>query len=151
MASRTVRNPTRRDPKLIDEAPLSLPVVPEAGDEERYFEMASTLAAELDSARAELSQLKAKKTIDDVRAGMLEGYSNKVFWFVAVYCSVVGIFLALAGWGHATDFSLSDTILSIIAGSTAVSVIGLIGMVISGLFGSSPRARAKAVSKKTSP
>lgn len=141
--------PAQRDPGLIDTAPL-VPDTPEASDEEFYYEMASSLAAELESARAELSALKATKTIDDVRADMLEGYSNRVFWFVAVYCTVVGIALGLAGWRHLTSFEISNTILSIIAGSTAVSVIGLIGMVISGLFGSTSRARAKAVSKKAS-
>lgn len=146
---RIVQKPTQRDPHLIDEAPLTLPVERDSGDEDFYYELASSLAAELESARAELVALQAKKTVDDVRAAMLEGYSNRVFWFVAMYCLVVGVFLMLAGWASVTRFHLSDTILAIIAGSTAVSVIGLIGMVISGLFGSSARTRTKTPPKKT--
>jgi len=134
---------TRRDPSLIDSAPPETGVGSERASDDVYFHMVTSLASELDAANAELSRLKAKRTIEEVRAGMLEEYSNKVFWFVVFYCLVVGIMLVLAGWNDRTGFSLSDTILGIIAGSTAVSVIGLIGMVISGLFGGAASQRAK--------
>ena len=65
---------------------------------------------------------------------MLEPYVNKVFTFVAFYCGFVGLILFLTAMK--IDFSLPETILAIISGSTAVSVIGLIGLVITGLFGS---------------
>lgn len=113
--------------------------------------MASSLAAQLESTKAELDKLAGKKTVDDVRAEMLADFSTNTFRFVVGYCAVVGIMLLLAGWKGATGFSLSDTILGIIAGSTAVSVIGLIGMVVSGLFGRAqklPAARKKASTKK---
>lgn len=133
---------TRRDPELIAGAPLELPVGSGDSEENVFYEMASSMASELEEVRAELDRLRTKgaidevkKTMDEVRAGMLEGYSNRVFWFVAVYCIAVGAMLLLAGWKGKSGFELSDTILGIIAGSTAVSVIGLIGMVISGLFG----------------
>jgi hypothetical protein len=99
------------------------------------FEYVSELALELEEFTAENARLKGKQSVDDVRAEMLKPYANKVFWFVVWYCVVVGAMLLLAGFRAVTGFVLSDTILSIIAGSTAVSVIGLIGMVISGLFG----------------
>jgi hypothetical protein len=65
---------------------------------------------------------------------MLKEYVDKVFNFVAVYCGVVAIFLFLCAM-PGDEFSLPESILAIIAGSTAVSVIGLIGLVITGLFG----------------
>jgi hypothetical protein len=110
-----------------------------AGDE-LYLEMIGQLSSELEKANAELERVTAKRTVDDVRAQMLEEYSNKVFYFVAAYCFSVGAMLVMAGFTEKTGFKLSDTILSIIAGSTAVSVIGLIGMVVSGLFGGAARA-----------
>jgi hypothetical protein len=89
----------------------------------------------LSDAEAELERLKGQKAVEQVRAGLLAPYSSKVYWFVVGYCLSVGAILLLSGWGKSNGFALSDTVLSIIAGSTAVSVIGLIGMVISGLFG----------------
>lgn len=108
-----------------------------------YLDIIGELSSELETAKAELERVTAKRTVDEVRAQMIEGYSNKVFNFVAAYCLSVGAMLLMAGFTDKTGFKLSDTILSIIAGSTAVSVIGLIGMVVSGLFGRAARA-AKA-------
>jgi hypothetical protein len=144
-----VPKPTRRDPALIDAAPLELePGSADAGivadTNLQYLEIIGDLASRVEELQAELERANGKKTVDEVRADMLEGYSNRVFCFVAAYCVVVGIMLLLAGWAECTHFRLSDTILGIIAGSTAISVIGMIGMVITGLFGSSPAAKARA-------
>jgi hypothetical protein len=97
--------------------------------------MVSYLSDSLSDKDAELERLKGQQTVEQVRATLLAPFSSKVYWFVVGYCAVVGIMLLLSGWKTSTGFTLSDTVLGIIAGSTAVSVIGLIGMVISGLFG----------------
>lgn len=132
------------DASLIDSAPVepdSLPVA--LGDQdlqEAYdslIEYVGYLSDRLAETEAENEKLKAQQTIDQVKAALLKPFSRSVFWFVVGYCAVVGAMLILAGWGATTGFTLSDVILGIIAGSTAVSVIGLIGMVISGLFGGS--------------
>jgi len=105
-----------------------------AADEPSILDLIAGLAARADAAESENTRLKAKKTIDDVKAQMMEPYANKVFSFVVFYCIVVALMLVASAtaprWFH-----LSDTILSIVAGSTAASVIGLIGIVVSGLFG----------------
>lgn len=124
------------DPAIVEGAPIEPFDVRPDGDD-RYLDVIGELAAELEARDAELNRLKGKKTVEEVRAQMLERYSDNVFWFVVIYCGVVGVMLLLAGFGAWTGFALSDAILGIIAGSTAVSVIGLIGMVVSGLFGSS--------------
>lgn len=120
---------------------------PDGSGEAELMAMLVRTSTELEAANFELVRLRTKKTVDDVRAQMLEGYSNRVFWFVVIYCLAVGALLLLSGFKRYSGFELADTILGITAGSTAVSVIGLIGMVITGLFGSSPRARAKAAGK----
>lgn len=97
------------------------------------------MSEQLASAEAELSKLAGRQTVDQVKATLLAPYSSRVFWFVVWYCVAVGVMLLMAGFKEGTHFELSDTILGIIAGSTAVSVIGLIGMVISGLFGAGKR------------
>lgn len=136
------------DPGLIDSAPLSPNAVPDVAGEIDYVTEFARVSSELEAANAELVRIRVKKTVDDVRAQMLEGYSNRVFWFVVAYCVAVGAMLVMAGFKRHTGFELADTILGIIAGSTAVSVIGLIGMVITGLFGSSPRAQARSGEKR---
>jgi len=85
-------------------------------------------------------RLTSEIDIDKVKARMLQPFVTNVFWFVVLYCAFVGVCLLLDAW-HIHRFSLSDTVLGIISGSTAVSVIGLIGMVITGLFGSTPKAK----------
>jgi hypothetical protein len=131
--------PARLDPKVIDAAPVDPDVVPVQINDDLFGEfrdMVGDLALQLDEANAEIERLRGQKTVAQVKAAMLEPYSKGVFWFVVGYCVVVAILLVLAGWGAVTGFHLSDAILGIIAGSTAVSVIGLIGMVITGLFAS---------------
>jgi hypothetical protein len=92
------------------------------------------LAARLEEAEAENERLRGKQTVDEVKAGMMKPYADRVYWFVVGYCAVVAVILVFSGF-RVGGFGLSDTTLGIIAGSTAVSVIGLIGIVVSGLFG----------------
>lgn len=92
------------------------------------------LADELAKASADLAAERARSDVEKVKAKLLEPYVNKVFNFVAVYCATVAIFIFMSALQQ-PGFKLPESILAIIAGSTAVSVIGLIGLVISGLFG----------------
>lgn len=91
------------------------------------------LSDELSEVEAENVRLRSASDIEAVKARMLEPYVNKVFTFVAIYCGFVGIVLFMVGMK--ISFDLPESILAIISGSTAVSVIGLIGLVITGLFG----------------
>ncbi|WP_292623850.1 hypothetical protein [Novosphingobium sp. 17-62-19] len=124
------------DLSAIERAPIKvdeeLDGVPEALA--KAYEDLGVLADLLTEAEAEIEKLNAKATVDDIKAQMLQPYAEKVYGFVAIYCTGVFILLLASGQRNG-DFHLSDTVLSIISGSTAVSVIGLIGMVISGLFG----------------
>lgn len=127
------------EPPAIDSSPIDVDV---EGDQdadsleralEEALEQIGDLTASLSAAEAQIERLDGKSDIEAVKARMLEPYVNKVFNFVAIYCGIVGAFLFL----HALQirFELPEPILAIIAGSTAVSVIGLIGLVITGLFG----------------
>jgi len=91
------------------------------------------MATRLGDVEAENKRLKEEVSIDRVKALMMQPYADKVFNFMVGYCSVVGLIIVADGFG--VHFHLSDTVVSIIAGSTAVSVIGLIGIVVGGLFG----------------
>lgn len=124
------------DPRVIGSAPISV----EFGDVDaktelaRAYEELGYFQDQLLQTQAELDSLKEKRTVDQVRADLIKPYTNKVFWFVVWYCIVVGMIIVADGI-QALEFDLQESTIGIIAGSTAVSVIGLIGMVISGLFG----------------
>jgi len=125
------------DPSIIDTAPVTAGSQDSGPAEDNtYLRVISELSARLEEAEAENEALKGKETFDDVRTHLLTPVVTNVIRFVICYCVAAGCILIGSGFGHDV-FHLSDTILGIIAGSTAVSVIGLIGMVIGGLFGAS--------------
>jgi hypothetical protein len=125
----------RLDPSIIDQAPLvdnaTLPQDPDYIDQ--LETLLFTLQAELDESQAEVERLSASKTVTQVRASMMEPFANKVFWFLCAYCAVAAVILILSGIAH-NGFLLSDTILAILIGSTLVSAIGLVRVVVNGLF-----------------
>lgn len=121
------------DTSLIDDAPNGDNLDPNSELEGLYIQLGER-DAKIASLTAELARLAGSSDIESVKAKLLEPYVNKVFGFVAIYCGFVGVILFLAGMQ--IGFTLPETILAIISGSTAVSVIGLIGLVVTGLFGS---------------
>jgi hypothetical protein len=124
------------DTQVIGNAPIGVETVDgeNAVALEQAYREIGYLSDLLAESEAEVDRLTGKATVDDVRAQMLQPFAEKVFAFVALYCVAVFALLIASGQQRGS-FHLSDTVLSVIAGSTAVSVIGLIGMVISGLFG----------------
>ena len=64
---------------------------------------------------------------------MREIYAKKVYGYLIGY-SLAAYSLILAHGFRLWDFSLESPTLSIIVGSTAVSAIGLVGLVVKGLF-----------------
>ena len=105
-----------------------------ARDSQFYSELVAQLQNEVAELKSENKLLKDKQTVDQVRARMMEPYANKVFNLCAWYCVIVGVII-FACAEKSNGIELSDTVLSVIAGSTAVSVIGLVGIVVTGLFG----------------
>lgn len=133
--------PPRRDPSIIRNAPTEPDPVDLSADQvQRYVEMVGELSAENERLRADIENLKGQQTYDDVRTRMMEPYAGKVFRFLIAYCAFVGAIILLSGF-KIGGFAISDTVLGIIAGSTAASAIGLVGFVVSGLFGAAKATR----------
>lgn len=129
---------------LIDTAPIDFEADEEPGDPAAELAAANAKIGELTDSlaeiQAELARVQGQSDFETNRARMMEPFAERVYLFVSFYCLAVFALLISSGFA-VTGFKLSDTILGIIAGSTAVSVIGLIGMVISGLFGKGPSAK----------
>ena len=64
---------------------------------------------------------------------LMDSYANNVFWFMCAYCSFVGLFLLMNAFG-CFKIPAEASVLEFLVGSTAVTVIGLVGMVITGIF-----------------
>ena len=62
-------------------------------------------------------------------------YAKKVYCYLVVYSGVVGLLLVLNGVS-AIPFTLHESVLNFLVGSTAAAAIGLVYAVTNGLFGS---------------
>jgi hypothetical protein len=78
--------------------------------------------------------LKANRT-------MRLDYANKVFAYLVAYSIFAGLVLACSGWKF-LGFVLPEIALTALVGSTAVSAIGLVGIVVTGLFRAPPVSKA---------
>ena len=126
--------PTPFDPSIIDRAPIEPdPQDFDPDESDFYVELAGQLASENEALRAELDALKGKKTYDDVRADLMEPYAKRVYRFLIGYCVVVTLILLAQGFKW-WNFNLPESVLAVLAGSTAAAAIGLVGFVVSGLF-----------------
>jgi hypothetical protein len=131
--------PAQRDLEVIDRSPIT----PEhqdldAAESDYYISLVGELAAQNQELAAEVDRLQGLNTFESVRARMAAPYADKVFWFLVWYCVFVGVIVLFSGFSP-FGFKISDAVMCVIAGSTAVSAIGLVGFVVNGLFGSKPK------------
>lgn len=124
----------KRLPTIIDTAEVkAAPPYFDAKESGFYLEMIAGLSSENEELKAKLAKATAERDYEAVRAQLMEPYANKVYSFLVVYCSVVGLMIVAQGF-RILGFTLPDNVLSVIAGSTAAAAIGLVGFVVSGLF-----------------
>ena len=120
----------------LDKAPSNLPAntqpVPYDAVEKlrSKFDEVSARNFELDE---EVIRLRRSVATSSILDGLIEPYAKKAFIFMCVYCGIVGSMLIAAGF-RLSGFQLDAGVLQVLAGSTAVTVIGLVGMVLTGIF-----------------
>jgi len=119
----------------IDLASTNLDIQPrvEYQDERSTLERLVILSNENIELKNEITSLKQKLKTNDELDGLIQPYAARAFWFMSVYCGFVVGILILQGF-HICSFNLTDSVIQIIVGSTAVTVIGLVGMVLTGVF-----------------
>lgn len=74
-------------------------------------------------------EAETNRTLND----LIKPSATKAFRFMWAYCAAVFALLVLHGF-NAWGFSLPDEVLTFLVGSTATTVLGLVGMVLTGIF-----------------
>jgi hypothetical protein len=93
----------------------------------------STVTFEKDKLALRIEQLNHQLGRNASLDELIKPYAAKSFWFMCIYCAFAALVLtfnAFKWW----NFQLAEGVLQTLVGSTAVSVIGLVGMVLTGVF-----------------
>ena len=93
----------------------------------------SDLEEQLRDANRQLDEANRKVTTVEILDDLLEPSANKAFKYMFVYSGFVGVLLLLNGFGCVV-VPLDPEVMKFLVGSTAVTVIGLVGMVLTGVF-----------------
>jgi hypothetical protein len=129
--------------KDIDTAPIALPVNNEIDWQQKFNEQQSKLfqvADENFKLKEENSNLRQNLTTKSALDALINPYASKSYWFMVLYSMAVGAILLLQGF-KAKGFALPEGVLNFLVGSTAATVIGLVGMVLTGVFiGRNPKS-----------
>lgn len=101
--------------------------------EDDYRRALARMGAEKDELQAELEKTQKRVRTIQILDDLIEPMANKAFVFMCAYAGIVALLLTLHGFTEVA-FELPDTVLEFLVGSTAVTVIGLVGMVLTGIF-----------------
>ena len=131
----------------LDRAPAVLPQRPGPIDYRSQLETLQKRFADVTTEKERLQQdfddlLRRSSTIEEL--DKLIGPSAKnAFSFMCAYSAGTFCLLILDG-SHWKGFSLKESVLDFLVGSTAATVIGLVGMVLTGIFVGARKAVADA-------
>lgn len=100
---------------------------------EQYLAAFTKISDEKDALLIEKEKLKSKAKTTEILDELIKPYASKVFWFMISYCGFVGLFLLVNAFGCFPN-EAPESVLKFMVGSTATTVIGLVGMVLTGIF-----------------
>jgi hypothetical protein len=83
--------------------------------------------------KEELDRTKKRVRTIEILDELIEPMAKAAFIFMCVYCGVVGALVTFHGF-KLEGFALPESVLKFLVGSTATTVIGLVGMVLTGIF-----------------
>jgi hypothetical protein len=122
--------------KDIDTAPDSLSNDGESGAKSVEINWQSDfidLSTRHENLKIEFEDYKRTENASVILNQLIVPYSRKIFRFMVGYSVFVG-FVLFSNIYCPVANPLSDTVLSFLVGSTAVTVIGLVGMIVNGIF-----------------
>ncbi|ESQ15929.1 MAG: hypothetical protein N838_28025 [Thiohalocapsa sp. PB-PSB1] len=83
--------------------------------------------------KQEIDELRKKVRTTEILDELMKPSAAKAFTYMFVYSGVVGVILLMNGFGCFKN-PLEPEVLKFLVGSTAATVIGLVGMVLTGIF-----------------
>jgi hypothetical protein len=134
--------PDRASLDDLDRAPVSLPDTQPVD----YKSQLETLRARFSEVTADKDRLQ--QDFEDLRRGsstiaeldkLIAPSANKAFRYMSAYSAGSFALLVLDG-SQWRGFNLDEGVLELLVGSTAVTVLGLVGMVLTGIFVGARRA-----------
>ncbi|ADU11994.1 hypothetical protein [Asticcacaulis excentricus] len=137
------------DTTVIDSAPTSTAasqIELTGPEEEQWRQKFLDLSERHEELKEEYDTLRRNSSeASQILNGLITPYANNIFRFMCWYCIFVGAMLFLNSCGK-FDWRISDTVMSILVGSTATTVLGLVAMIVSGIFNGARHgpARTKA-------
>ena len=120
----------------LDRAPVNLPVtepVDYKGELETLRERFNEVTADKDRLQQEFEDLRRSSTTIAKLDKLIAPSANKAFRYMSAYSTGSFALLVLDG-SHWRGFDLDESVLDLLIGSTAVTVLGLVGMVLTGIF-----------------
>ena len=111
-------------------------LVPEESTSEQtrtVFDRLSDVALENFQLKQTVAELEQKLRTNDILDGLIEPYAGRAFNLMCVFSGFVGSVLLLDSF-NISGFEMDPTVQAYLVGSTAVTVIGLVGMVLTGVF-----------------
>ena len=112
-----------RAPEVIPPSPSDVTVT-----KEDYADKLAQVGTERDTLKAQVDA-ETTRTLND----LIRPSADRAFKFMLWYCGGVFLLLLLHGF-KVGGFELPANSLDYLVGSTAVTVIGLVGMVLTGIF-----------------
>jgi hypothetical protein len=120
----------------LDKAPSALPRSSDVDWEAKYHQISEKFTKVSDekfNLQEENGRIKAHNGTRELLDQLIKPYASSAFKFMCAYCLFVAVILVCQGF-NIGGFTLQDGVLQLLVGSTAVTVIGLVGMVLTGVF-----------------
>jgi len=117
-----------RSAREVDMTPTDVDV-----SDDQLREAFIRVSSEKDALLTENVRLASNARTTEILDDLIKHYASRAFWFMVGYCGFVGIFLAAYAFGCFPK-EIPASVLNFMVGSTATTVIGLVGMVLTGIF-----------------
>ena len=120
----------------IERAPTDLPAPEAAVDAQsvaNLLKKVQTLSEENEKLESDLRQARRDKRTTEMLDSLIQPFAGATFIFMIAYCGFVACLLL--DQEKSKNFRhISDEVMKVLVGSTAVTVIGLVGMILTGIF-----------------
>lgn len=135
-------SPERASLQDLDRAPESLPSIAPVDYEAQFKQLQerfNEVVVEKERLQGEFDDLKRGSTTIAELDKLIGPSAKKAFNYMSFY-SVGAFYLLVMDGSHYGSFNLDESVLDFLVGSTAVTVLGLVGMVLTGIFVGARRA-----------